>query len=822
MGVGKSRLVYELTSHLRSQKTASPLMLVCQCWDYQQCTGFYPVARMLESQLQLQPEHSSARREETLRLFVRRFGLDPSDVVPVLSDLIRCPAENIGCRNSLDANGLAFQGAEAGQRREQMLDTLERLLLAMAQKSPVLLLLKDLHWADSSTQELLRRVQKKLVAPDSSAKILIVISLRRSQLQPLGDGEREIHLPLLPLKDDDARRLVQCVAQKAGNLLSEDAISRIVAEGRGRPYILRQVAAGDPDEGSWMKKVLTEAQGDLESSKNAHGLHGVYVAQVAAVLGRSFSYETLRAVVFDRQAVPDDDAVILQRHLQHLVDAGILCANGKPPQAKYQFVGCMFDGVIHSLTRDNLESQHYRVGKLLAERLASGKTVALELIARQFAEAGERGSERAAYWWGQVAEVALNGSAYNEAITAIDQAMGCLLKLPDSKERKTRELRLWLDRALASGVVQTSDDVKRAYSQAMVLAQETEETALAFRAQWGHWLFTYILGQLPSAMTQAQDLLTAPACQDHQCRLEAFHAMWDTLFHLGHLRTALAYHFHGATIPGVVTPEQHRRGQAGHAAQVCCLARGALVFWFLGFVDQAVDVSWRAIKLAEDLGHPNSVAHAQCHAALLHLLRRYPTIARKHAQEAQATAGKHSLGQRRIMAEVLESAALLQERPDQDTLAKMKNAIIEWRKTGVKLFESLWLTNLAEGYLATRSASDGLKAIDEALALTAGGGEKVFEPEIYRIRGELIALQHPKERASAVAEATGAIQRAIEIEARPLELRALLSLNRLLESDRSSRNRKDALARLRGAYEWFREGRETPDLDEARTYLESH
>ena len=823
MGIGKSRLIYELTTHLRKPDEPVPLMLVCQCWDCHQCTDFYPVAQMLKSQLNIRWEPSAAKREDKLRRFVRRFGLEPQDFVPILGNLIANPTEEMSVWNRLDVHERAFQSAEAGQRREQMLDALEMLLWTMAARIPVLLLVKDLHWADSSTRELLHRVRNRLARPNIAAKILIVISQRRGSLPhpPIADGIEAV-VTLKPLEEEHARKLVSCVALGVSRLLSESDITAIVAAAGGDPHLLRERAAGDHGPVSWFKKVLSEAEGGLEPPKDATGPRSVHVAQLAAMLGRSFLYEHLRAVVFPGRRASDEEDVALERQLQHLVDAQILCVRGRPPQATYLFPEYMFDCVIKSLTKDTTESLHYRFGEILEARLSNGEAIDREVLARQYSQAGVAGADKAVDWWSRVAEVAMNRSAYNEAIGAIDEALKVTSRIPESKERKTKELRLWLDRALASGVVQTSADVKRIYSQAMLLAKEVHETELAFRAQWGQWLFTYVHGQLASARSQAEELVRAPACHDPQCRLEAFHAMWDTLFHLGHLRTALAYHFHGATIPDPVSADQHRRGQAGHAAQVCCLARGGLVFWLLGFVDQAVDVSWRAIKLAESLKHPNSIAQAHCHAALLHLLRRSPAEARKHAEDAKLVAGNYGLAQRLVMAEVLDSAAVLQDRPSEDSAAQLRKAISDWRKTGVRLFETFWLASLAQGYLATRSIPQGIEAIQEAMAIGSEVGECFFEPELHRLYSELLAMQRPKERTRAIASANTAIQLAIETDARSLELRALGTLNRLLETDRHSESRNDARLWFAKTYKWFREGFDTLDLREARAFLERH
>ena len=114
--------------------------------------------------------------------------------------------------------------------------------------------------------------------------------------------------------------------------------------------------------------------------------------------------------------------------------------------------------------------------------------------------------------------------------------------------------------------------------------------------------------------------------------------------------------------------------------------------------------------------------------------------------------------------------------------------------------------------------AEGLAAIAEALALVEGAGERYYEAEIWRIKGELLL----KAAASnAQAEAESCYRKAIEIarqqSAKMWELRAATSLARLW---RHQGKIVEAQQMLAGIYGWFTEGFDTADLQKAKALLE--
>jgi predicted ATPase len=113
-------------------------------------------------------------------------------------------------------------------------------------------------------------------------------------------------------------------------------------------------------------------------------------------------------------------------------------------------------------------------------------------------------------------------------------------------------------------------------------------------------------------------------------------------------------------------------------------------------------------------------------------------------------------------------------------------------------------------------AEDGLQALAEAHTLVEQHEERWWEAEIYRLRGVLLLCQHGTPQAEAEACFQQALDVARRQEAKTLELRAAMSLSRLWQQQGRHQNAYNLLAPV---YEWFTEGFNTADLQEAKSLL---
>ena len=128
-----------------------------------------------------------------------------------------------------------------------------------------------------------------------------------------------------------------------------------------------------------------------------------------------------------------------------------------------------------------------------------------------------------------------------------------------------------------------------------------------------------------------------------------------------------------------------------------------------------------------------------------------------------------------------------------------------------------WLIALAEGYSTLGDIEAGLATLTDALALIQKTSEHEREAELFRVKGELLQNGDRPNLTEAEASFNHAIRIARRQEAKSYELRATISLARLLASQG---RREEARAMLAGIYNWFTEGFDTPDLIDAKVLLD--
>jgi predicted ATPase len=150
-------------------------------------------------------------------------------------------------------------------------------------------------------------------------------------------------------------------------------------------------------------------------------------------------------------------------------------------------------------------------------------------------------------------------------------------------------------------------------------------------------------------------------------------------------------------------------------------------------------------------------------------------------------------------------------------IAQTQQGLIAQHEAGAEIARPSFLALLAEAHAAAGQAGGGLGILAEALALVDHTGERYWEAEVYRLKGELLLRQAVPDAPQAEACFQQALAVAHRRQAKSWELRAALSLSRLWQQQGKRAEARELLAPI---YGWFTEGFDTPDLQEAKALLE--
>jgi predicted ATPase len=232
------------------------------------------------------------------------------------------------------------------------------------------------------------------------------------------------------------------------------------------------------------------------------------------------------------------------------------------------------------------------------------------------------------------------------------------------------------------------------------------------------------------------------------------------------------------------------------------------VLWLLGYPEQALQKSQAALTLAHELSHPPSLAATLVFAAMLHQARRERYLAQERAEAALALAREQGNPHMVAYGTIMRGWALAMEGQWEEGIAQIRQGLVAQQAVGAAIARPLFLALLAEAHAAAGQAEAGLGVLAEALAQVEHTGERYWEAEVYRLKGEL--LLHQAVPAAPQAEACWQ-------QARSWELRAGTSLARLWQQQGKCVEARELLAPI---YGWFTEGFDTADLQEAKALLE--
>jgi predicted ATPase len=440
-----------------------------------------------------------------------------------------------------------------------------------------------------------------------------------------------------------------------------------------------------------------------------------------------------------------------------------------------------------------------------------------ELLAHHYTEAGD--AARAVGYWERAGQRALAGCATAEAIRHLARGLELLATLPEGPARDEQELKLQIP--FGASMLMTKGygarEVKDAYSRARELSDRGANPAEVFPLLFGLWRSYVVEARLQANREIAEQLLAvARRADDRALLVVAEYALGATLCFLGEWATARTHLEVGRSL---YDPHQRRLGpslSATHDPGIACLAYLARALWHLGLPDAALAVSRESVAHARTLAHPFTLAFALTFASRLHQLRRDTEAARALAEEAITLSVERGFPHWIALGTILRGWAGAVGGGGAAAVGEMKRGIEAWRATGTALSQSHWLGLLAEGYRKAGRFTEASTALAEALDLVEQTGERWWEAELHRLRGELLV---DAGGGAGHGEPTpeGCFRRALEIArrqgARSLELRAAVSLARWW---RGQGRPDEARALLCPVYDTFTEGFDTADLREAR------
>ena len=800
-GIGKSRIVRELRERLSDQAHVG---LSYHCSPHHQTSPLHPIIEQLERAAGFERDDTAAGKLAMLEALLARGTDELQQAVPLVAALLGIATDDRYPPRDLTPR----------RQKQRTLEVLVDQLEGLTTAQPMLLVCEDVHWIDPTTQELLQLVIERV----QRLPILLMITFRPEFSPPWTSLPHVSALALVRLGRRDVAALVERMVRD--KLLPAEVSAQIVAKTDGVPLFVEELTKAVLESG-----LLSDAgdhyelSGPLPPLAMPSTLHGSLlarldrlgqmkeIAQIGAAIGREFSH-TLVAAVADK---PESE---LGPGLDELIRSELVFRRGTPPEAIYSFKHALVqDAAYGTLLKSRRQHLHARIVRVLEARFPETAAAQPDLLAQHCAEAGLP-AKAAAYWY-EAGQRALARSATVEAVARLNRGREAVGELPKGAERD----RLELDLQVALGGAQLAargwavPETGEAYGRARELCERLGGTRQLFPVLWGLTVFHINTGELAAGREIAEEMLgLAERQHDDAAQVASHRALSAVLYHLGEWELArrhleLVVLLYGA-LPTRPPPSLYT---VDHLAMA--LSFLAPTLFALGYPDQSRARRNEALTYTRDLNHPHSLALVLAHLCEFHSLAHEWEAVRDMAEALVAVSTEQGFSEYAATGHVFGGCALAELGQTREGFVLYQRASVA-RRVGYPLHCGI----LAEAHRKAGDCQEALRLLVDALGRVERTGERWFEAELHRLKGDVL-LAISSERSS---EVEACYHRALAVArnqgAHLWELRAATSLARLW---RDGGKPEQALELLAPVYDWFTEGFDTTDLKDARALLDA-
>jgi predicted ATPase len=523
-----------------------------------------------------------------------------------------------------------------------------------------------------------------------------------------------------------------------------------------------------------------------------------------AVLGREFS-----AGLIKRVAGKSDDE--LERMLSALQLAEFIYEQPAMGDVEYTFKHALtLEVSYNSVLVERRRLLHERAAQAI-EALFSDR---LEDHLAELAHHYDRGGNvrKAVEYLGRAGRLAAKQTAHSEAVGHLTKALELLKQMPDSTDRGRQEFDLQMALSWSLSILNPAGPEREpALIRARELCEQLGEDAWQMEALLQLAESRFFRREYAAARELAQRILElAEPMQATAMVAGAHYILGTTASWLGELEAGRE---HLELAVALFGPGPSRNFSEARYALFATLALTTTLLR-LGYPAAALRKSRESLDAMRRLSDPASLANALFREAVNHAVSRDSKTALERAEELLLLATEHGLRFRVAAAAFYRGWARADQGRGQEGLAEMSRALPALE--GTVAITSIYAL-LADSYRKKGRLEEGLAALATALREMELGGDRTVEPELYRVKGELLLMRDPSDEAEAERCFRTAIEFARRQKARFYELRATTSLAGLLNRQGK---RDEARAMLSEIYGWFTEGFEFADLKDAKALLD--
>ena len=723
-GVGKTRLIATLAAGAGEELGMT--VLQCTASPYHRGSPLHPLLAGLRRHWELDGADASAR------LGQRATGL------PGRERAVALLADQLGV--ALPEGVAPLPEMSARRRRRETLAVLAAALTAEASRAPLLLVVEDLHWADPTTLELIGTL---LDGPRELA-LMLALTARSEYVPPPGTTLQRIELGRLD--PDESRRLAEAVAPE--NALADGVAADLALRGNGSPLLVeeltRTILATQHAEPAGPATLYGCLMARLDRDTSARA-----VAQLAATIGREFDVALLEAVGgIERSA--------LEWGLERLVQEEVVVPTGP---GSYAFRHTLLqEAARSSLGKEVLREHNLRIARALKESFPHVAAAEPERVARHLEYGGSLPAS--VRRWRQAGLQALHRHALREATAHFERGLQLTARTPDGDERRGTELSLRVLAGLAIAEQHGWDHPAATthYARAEQLRRQVAGAPMLVRSMLGLTTYELVTSRLEEALALAREQVkVAERARDRELLLESECEAGAALLYLGRHRDALPRFARAIELYDPAGHDEHVLRYGRNPAAVALANRG-LALACRGDRTGARDAIGQAAAVLREHRHSYTEAWIQCAAAGAALVCGERDVVRREASVALRIAAEEGFPEWLAHASVLHGWARVHAGEHEEGLEECRRGVAQWASKGIVVLRPFLHGLLADALRAAGDLDHGIVAVDQALTGCVRG-ERWCEPELHRIRAELLLACGVRPGALRAAQMAVALSR---------------------------------------------------------------
>jgi class 3 adenylate cyclase/tetratricopeptide (TPR) repeat protein len=800
-GTGKSRLFFEF----KAKNQSGWMVLEAFSVSHGKASAYFPVIDLLHSYFKITGDDDQRARRAKVTGNVLTLDRALEDTLPYLFALL-------GIVEGEDPLGQM----DAQIKKRRTLDAIKRILLRESLNQPLMVIFEDLHWIDSETQAFLNLLADSI----ATARILLLVNYRPEYSHQWNSKTYYTQLRLDPLGKESAEEMLTAML---GDGAEVRPLKRLIIEKtEGNPFFMEETVQVLLDEGALVRNGAVKLTKSLSQLKIPPTVQAILAAridrlppaerellQTLAVVGKEFSLELLKAVTGKTEAQLDP-------MLSDLQLSEFIYEQASVAGAEYTFKHALTQEVSYnSVLVDRRKRLHERTGATLETLYASSLEDHLAELAHHYSRSPN--VTKAIEYLGRAGEQFAERSAFGAAAASVEAGLKLIDAVPEGAERARLELRLQMvngqlqQKTASVGSPAAVVAFRRARDLCIQLADDRELFSALNGLRWS-CMFRSEMKKARELAEEQRSIATRSG--DPVQLMVALGALGEVAVWMGDFSAARDYLEQLAAIT-VSGDAAHRLTGRNLETQVIALSLLESALFLMGFADQAASRREKTLGWVRGLSQGYSTYVAPHIAGMTALRRRAVPEALELSQRAVDEASEQGLAYSVAVSTVINAAARSRLTNDESALDQMRRAI-ELSEADEGVSPTWLLLPLAEECLRFGRTQECAELIENMLE-RIGMDQRWEESEIYRVQGEM-SLTHGDSHA---AEGEDRLRKAVEVArhqgAKFLELRATMSLARLL---RDTNRRDEARAMLAEIYNWFTEGFDTADLKDARTLLD--